>query len=318
MGVAWSDFNEDGRLDLYVANDSGPNYLYRHNADDTFTDVGLASGTALSEDGTELASMGVAIGDYDHRGRSSILVTTFSEQINALYRHERDFLFTDASYATRTAKSGLPFVGWGTAFFDYDNDGWLDLMIVNGHVYPQLEKAGGESSYRQPTLLYHNQRDGTFSDVSREAGPALTKPSVSRGAAFGDLDNDGDVDVVVNNLEGSVTVLRNDGGNDNNFLVVDLIGTKSNRSALGARLKVTSGDLVQTAERRGGGSYLSQNDTRLHFGLEKRQSVDKIEVRWPDGAIQTIGSVPANRFITITEGEPNGAMTVQTWRTARP
>jgi hypothetical protein len=303
MGVAWSDFNEDGHIDLYVANDSGPNYLYKNNGNRTFTDVGLSSGTALSENGAEQASMGVAIGDYDHRGRWNIIVTNFSDEYNAVYRHEKDFLFTDASYATRTGKPSLPFVGWGVKFFDYDNDGWLDLMVVNGHVYPQLEKAGLETTYRQRKLVYRNDRDGTFSEIGQDLGPALTAPAVSRGAAFGDLDNDGDIDVVINNLDGPLTVLRNDGGNKNNFLVIDLVGRKNNRSAFGARVKVVAGDLTQTDERRSGGSYLSQNDTRLHFGLEKRQKVDTVEVRWPGGAVDTLTAVEANRFITITEGE---------------
>ena len=307
MGVAWCDFNDDGRIDLYVANDSGPNYLYKNNGDSTFTDVGLASGTALSENGAEQASMGVAIGDYDHRGRWNIVVTNFSDEYNALYRHEKDFLFTDASYATRTGKVSLPFVGWGVKFFDYDNDGWLDLMVVNGHVYPQLEKAGLELTYRQRKLVYRNDRNGTFTEVAKDLGSALTAPAVSRGAAFGDLDNDGDIDVVINNLDGPLTVLRNDGGNANNFLMIDLVGRKSNRSAFGARVKVTAGDLVQVDERRSGGSYLSQNDVRLHFGLEKRQKVDRVEVRWPDGAIETLTGGEANRFITITEGERSGA-----------
>ncbi len=245
--------------------------------------------------------MGVAIGDYDHRGRSNIVVTNFADEYNAVYRHEKGFVFTDASYATRTAKASLPFVGWGTGFFDYDNDGWLDLMVVNGHVYPQLDKAGGPSAYRQRKLLYRNDRDGTFSEVAVDHGPALTAAAVSRGAAFGDLDNDGDVDVVVNNLDGPLTVLRNDGGNRNNYLVIDLAGGTRNRSAFGARVKVVAGDLVQTAERRSGGSYLSQNDTRLHFGLEQRPQVDRIEVRWSDGAIEVQTSVPANRFLTITK-----------------
>jgi enediyne biosynthesis protein E4 len=307
MGVAWCDFNDDGRIDLYVANDSGPNYLYKNNGDSTFTDVGLASGSALSENGAEQASMGVAIGDYDHRGRWNIVVTNFSDEYNALYRHERDFLFTDASYATRTGKVSLPFVGWGVKFFDYDNDGWLDLMVVNGHVYPQLEKAGLELTYRQRKLVYRNDRNGTFTEVATDLGSALSAPAVSRGAAFGDLDNDGDIDVVINNLDGPLTVLRNDGGNANNFLMIDLVGRKSNRSAFGARVKVTAGDLVQVDERRSGGSYLSQNDVRLHFGLEKRQKVDGVEVRWPDGAIETLTGVEANRFMIITEGERSGA-----------
>jgi hypothetical protein len=302
MGVAWSDFNEDGWIDLYVANDSGPNHLYRNNGNGTLTDVGLASGTALSEDGAEQASMGVTIGDYDHRGRRSIFVTNFSDEYNALYRHEKDFAFSDASYRTRTAKASMPFVGWGTKFFDYDNDGWLDLMVVNGHVYPQLEKGGLDAAYRQRKLMYRNGRDGTFSEVAGELGPALNVPAVSRGAAFGDLDNDGDVDVVVNNLDGPVSVLRNDGGNANGFVVIDLVGQKSNRSGFGAKVTVVAADLVQVDERRSGGSYLSQNDVRLHFGLEKRGKVDRIEVRWPDGLVQTMTNVEANRFIRITQG----------------
>jgi enediyne biosynthesis protein E4 len=303
MGVAWCDFNEDGHVDLYVANDSGPNFLYKNNGNGTFTDVGLASGTALSENGAEQASMGVSIGDYDHRGRWNIVVTNFSDEYNAVYRHEKDFLFTDASYATRTAKPSLPFVGWGVKFFDYDNDGWQDLMVVNGHVYPQVEKAGLDLTYRQRKLFYRNARDGTFTEVATDLGPALAEPAVARGAAFGDLDNDGDIDVVINNLDGPLTVLRNDGGNRNNFLVIDLVGRKSNRSAFGARVRVVAGDLTQIDERRSGGSYLSQNDTRLHFGLEKRQKAERIEVRWPGGAVETLTDVEANRFITITEGE---------------
>ena len=303
MGVAWCDFNDDGRIDLYVANDSGPNYLYKNNGNSTFTDVGLASGTALSENGAEQASMGVAIGDYDHRGRWNIIVTNFSDEYNAVYRHEKDFLFTDASYATQTAKPSLPFVGWGVEFLDYDNDGWQDLMVVNGHVYPQLATTGLDVTYRQRKLVYRNDRDGTFTEVAKDLGTALTSPAVSRGAAFGDLDNDGDVDVVVNNLDGPLTVLRNDGGNKNNFLVIDLIGRKTNRSAFGARVKVVAGDLIQIDERRSGGSYLSQNDTRLHFGLGRREKADRVEVRWPDGAIETLTDVGANRFITVTEGE---------------
>jgi enediyne biosynthesis protein E4 len=311
MGVAWCDFNEDGRVDLYVANDTGGNYLYRNDGGGTFTDVGLASGTALSENGAAQASMGVAIGDYDHRGRWSILVTNFSDEYNTLYRHEKDFLFADASYATQTAKASLPYVGWGAGFFDYDNDGWLELLVVNGHVYPQVDRAGLSTAYRQPKLLYRNKRDGTFTEVGQEAGPAMTAAEVGRGAAFGDLDNDGDVDVVINNLDGPPSVLRNDGGSRNSFITVDLVGRPSNRSAFGARVKVTSGDLVQIAERRSGGSYISQNDTRLHFGLETRTKIDAVEVRWPAGTTQTFTGLPANTFVRITEGDA-------AWKVVRP
>jgi hypothetical protein len=302
MGVAWCDFNDDGRIDLYVANDTGPNYLYRNNGDGTFTDVGLASGTALGENGDAQASMGVAIGDYDRRGRSSLFVTNFSDEYNAFYRHQKEFLFTDASFATQTARAGLPFVGWGAGFLDYDNDGWPDLLVVNGHVYPQVDRLRGALTYRQPKLLYRNRGDGTFAEVAAAADGALTRPGASRGAAFGDLDNDGDIDVVVADLDGAPNVLRNDGGNARHFLTIDLVGRTSNRSAFGARVTVTAGDLTLMQERRSGGSYISQNDTRLHSGLGQRERVDAIEVRWPAGLVQTFKDVPANAFIRITEG----------------
>ncbi|HEY3132830.1 MAG TPA: CRTAC1 family protein [Acidobacteriota bacterium] len=305
LGVTWCDFNEDGYVDLYVANDATPNYLYKNNGDGTFTDVGFMSGTAVSEDGKEQGNMGVTIGDFDHRGRWNIFVTTFSDEYNAFYRQEKDFLFMDYSYASKTARSSIPFVKWGTKFFDYDNDGWLDLLVVNGHVYPQMENAEVGVTYRQRKLLYKNNRDGTFSETAAAVGSVLMQPAVSRGAAFGDIDNDGDVDVVINNLDGAPTILRNDGGNKNNFVIIRLQGTNSNRDAFGARVKVISGDLVQKDECRSGGSYISQNDTRLHFGLERRAKVDSIEVRWPGpaGKSEKVTDIPANSFVTIKEGK---------------
>ena len=303
LGVAWCDFNEDGLIDLYVANDTGGNYLYQNKGDGTFSEIGLTSGVGLSEDGKGQSSMGVAIGDYDHRGRWNIFVTNFSDEYNAFYRHEKGFTFTDVSYATQTGRASLPYVGWGCGFFDYDNDGWLDLMVVNGHVYPQLAAANSKIAYAQRKLFYRNNRNGTFTEIGAETGPSMDEPSVSRGAAFGDLDNDGDIDVVINNLDGAPTVLRNDGGNRQNFIVIDLVGGKSNRSAFGARVKVTAGDLAQVAERRSGGSYISQNDTRLHFGLGQRSKVDAVEVRWPSGATEKFTDLAANTFIRLTEGK---------------
>ena len=302
MGVAWSDFDGDGRPDLYVANDTGPNYLYKNSGKGTFVDVALQAGTALSEDGKAQGSMGVAIGDYDHSGGWSIFVTNFSNEYNALYKHEKAFQFTDASIRSQTAKPNSPFVGWGTHFLDYDNDGWQDLLVVNGHVYPQVERAGLAARYAQRKLLYRNQRNGTFAEVTATSGPALNEPSVSRGSAAGDLDNDGDVDVVINNLDGGPTLLRNDGGNRGNFLIVHLEGSAGNRSAVGAVVTVSAADLVQRAERRAGDSYLSSSDPRLHFGLGARTTVDSVEVRWPNGAVQRFREIPANTFVTIVEG----------------
>ena len=302
MGVAWSDFDGDGRPDLYVANDTGPNYLYKNNGNGTFVDVALQAGTALSEDGNAQGSMGVAIGDYDHSGGWSIFVTNFSNEYNALYKHEKAFQFTDASFRSQTAKANNPYVGWGTHFLDFDNDGWQDLLVVNGHVYPQVERAGLAARYAQRKLLYRNQQNGTFAEVTATSGSALNEPSVSRGSAAGDLDNDGDVDVVINNLDGGPTVLRNDGGNRGNFLIVHLEGRAGNRSAVGAVVTVSAADLVQRAERRAGDSYLSNSDPRLHFGLGTRTTVDSVEVRWPNGAIQRFREIPANTFVTIVEG----------------
>jgi len=305
MGAVWSDLDGDGRPDLYVANDAGPNYLYKNNGDGTFRDVALQAGAALSEDGTEQGSMGIAIGDYDHSGGWSLLVTNFGDEYNALYKHIQAFQFADVSFASQTAKPSLPLVGWGTHFFDYDNDGWLDLFVVNGHVYPQVERAGLATSYAQPKLLFHNTHNGTFTDVTSTSGAALKQPAVSRGSAAGDLDNDGDLDIVINNLDGAPTVLRNDGGNRQNFLLVDLEGRTSNRGAVGATVSVRAGDLVQRAERRSGDSYLSHSDSRLHFGVGTRTAVDSIEVRWPNGTVQRFSEIPANTFVTIVEGVPD-------------
>jgi hypothetical protein len=303
MGAVWSDFDGDGRQDLYVANDAGANYMYKNTGNGTFTDVALQAGTALSEDGKEQGSMGVAIGDYDHSGGWSIFVTNFSDEYNALYRPDKAFQFTDVSFTSRTARRSNPLVGWGTHFLDYDNDGWIDLLVVNGHVYPQVERAGAATPYAQPKLLFRNNHNGTFTDTTSASGAALTVPAVSRGSVTVDLDNDGDLDVVINNLDGAPTILRNDGGNRQNFLVVDLEGHHSNRSAIGAVVTVRAADLSQRAERRSGDSYLSRSDARLHFGLGMRTKVDSIEVRWPNGTVQRFGEIRANTFVRIVEDQ---------------
>ena len=297
LGVMTSDFDEDGLIDIFVANDSTPNFHYRNNGDGTFKEIGFTAGTAVNENGSEQGCMGVTAGDYDHDGKIDLFVTNFADEYNTLYHNDAANSFTDVSYAAKVAAVSLPHVGWGTKFFDFDNDGWLDIFVANGHVYPQLP------SYRQPRLLHHNNRDGTFTEVSGEFGKMLTELRASRGVAFGDIDNDGDVDLLVADLDGPPQLLRNDNGNANNSILIKTIGVKSNRSGIGARVKVVSGELSQVDEVRSGDSYISQSDQRLHFGLEKRTKVDFIEVRWPSGTVDKITGVGVNRLIVIKEGQ---------------
>jgi len=295
LGVICSDFDDDGFTDIYVANDSTPCFLYHNNGDGTFKEIGFTSGTALNESGDEQGSMGVTVADYDHDGRLDLFKTNFADQYNTLYHNEGQNSFTDVSYSAKVAAVSY-YVGWGTKFFDYDNDGWVDLFVANGHVYPQVDH------YRQRKYLYKNNRDGTFAEVASQFGPPLLEERVSRGVAFGDIDNDGDVDIVVGDLDGPPQLLRNDGGNANNSVLIKTIGVKSNRDGIGARVKVVSGDLKQIDEIRSGGSYLSQNDLRLHFGLEKRTKIDLIEVRWPSGVVDKIAGAGVNKILTIKEG----------------
>jgi enediyne biosynthesis protein E4 len=297
LGVICSDFDDDGLVDIYVANDSTPNFLYHNNGDGTFKDIGFPSGTAVNENGSEQGSMGVTLGDYDHDGRLDLFITNFDDDYNTLYHNDGKGSFTDVSYAAKVAAVSLPYVGWGTKFFDYDNDGWVDLLVVNGHVYPQLP------TYRQRNLVHHNNRDGTFAEVGAELGTPFTEKHTGRGAAFGDIDNDGDVDVIINNLDGRPQLLRNDGGNANNSVLIKTVGVKSNRDGIGARVIIVSGDLRQIDEVHSGGSYLSQNDLRLHFGLEKRTKIDSIEVRWPSGVVDKVANLNANKILTIKEGQ---------------
>jgi hypothetical protein len=303
LGPVWSDFNDDGRLDLFVANDSTPNFLYRNDGKGHFTEVGFLAGTAVSQDGSEQAGMGVALGDYLHTGRLSIFVTHFSEEYAALFRNDGGMSFTDVSFQAGVAAPTISYVGWGTAFFDFDNDGWPDLFLVNGHVYPQVDTLDVGARYREPKLLFLNRHDGTFRNISEAVGPAIQIPQVSRGAAFGDLFNDGHVDIVIENLDGKPMILRNEGGNRNHWIGFELAGTKSNRLALNARVKAVAGDLVQVDEVRSGGSYLSQNDLRIHFGLGSHDRVDRVEILWPSGERETVDNLVADRFYTVKEGQ---------------
>lgn len=297
LGIITADFDDDGLIDLFVANDSTPNFHYRNKGNGTFEEIGFNAGTAVNENGSEQGSMGATAGDYDHDGKLDIFISNFADEYNTLYHNDGKNSFTDLSYAAKVAAVSLPHVGWGTKFFDYDNDGWADLFVANGHVYPQLP------GYRQQRLLHRNNRDGTFTEVSSEFGPALTENRASRGVAFGDIDNDGDVDLLIADLDGPPQLLRNDGGNRNNSILIKTVGVKSNRSGIGARVTVVAGSLTQTDEVRSGDSYLSQSDLRLHFGLEQRTKVDSIQVRWPSGVVDKIAGVGVNRIITIKEGQ---------------
>jgi enediyne biosynthesis protein E4 len=303
LGTIWADFNNTGRPDIYIANDSGPNFLYRNDGKGKFTEIGLESGTAVSEDGSEQASMGVAIGDYNHTGRPSLYVSNFSDEDNALYRNDGDWDFHDVSYQAGVALPSLPWVKWGDAFVDLDNDGWLDLIAVSGHVYPQVDSLPSGGGYRQPKLLHLNQQNGTFCDASDLAGPALTERRVSRGVAVGDLFNDGNMDVVINDLDGGPMILKNHGVPGRHWISLELAGVKSNRLAIGARIKIVAGGVTQTDEIHSGGSYLSQHDLRVHFGLGSTSKVDSIEIRWPSGATETLKNLAADSFYAVLEGK---------------
>ena len=302
LGAIWSDLDNNGRLDLFVSNDSGPNYFYRNNGNGTFTEIGYDSGVALSQDGNEQANMGIAAGDYNHTGRESLFVSHFSEDYGTLWRNEGNWSFTDVSYAAGIAHSTWPYVGWGDAFVDLDNSGWPDLFLVNGHVYPQVDSAHLLSKYREPKLLFQNQRDGTFKDVSKLAGEAIQIPQVSRGLAVGDLFNDGREDLVIENLEGGPMILRPESAPRNHWISFQFAGTKSNRLALNTRVHVFAGDLAQMDEVRSGGSYMSQNDLRLHFGLGEHRQADRVEITWPAGESETFTNLAADRFYCLKEG----------------
>jgi hypothetical protein len=230
-------------------------------------------------------------------------MTNFEDQSNSLYRNDGDLAFTDVAYAAGVGQVSIPFMGWGTGCVDFDNDGWADMFVVNGHVYPQVEALTTGMKYRQRKLVFLNRRDGTFGDVSNSVGNALTVPQPSRGAAFGDLDNDGRIDVVVENIDGSPMILHNEGPSSNHWITLQLIGTRSNRLAVGAKVRVVASTMAQVDEVRSGGSYLSQNDLRLHFGLGTFDKIDQVEIRWPSGGSQTLRNLAADHFYTVKEGD---------------
>jgi hypothetical protein len=302
LTAIWSDFDNDGKLDLFVTNDGEANYLYQGDGAGKFTDMALLSGVAASESGAEQANMGIAFGDYLHDGRISLLLSHFDVEYAALYRNDGGMNFTDKSVSSGIARGTQGYVGWGDAFVDFSNDGWEDLFVVNGHVYPQLASLHLATSYLEPKLLFLNQRDGTFKNVSRLVGSAVQVPQVSRGMAVGDLFNDGRLEAVVENLSGGPMILRPEGGPPNHWISFQLEGVKSNRLALNARVRATAGDLVQLGEVISGGSYLSQSDLRIHFGLASHSVVNEAVVQWPDGRVEKLANLAADRFYLVREG----------------
>ena len=305
------DVNGDGKPDLLVADDSTPNYLYINKGDGTFEDASFASGYALNEGGRETATMGIAAGDLTHNGRVDLYNTTFSDDYNPLYRNDGDANFTDVAYQEGIAEPTIPFLGWGTGFFDYDNDGWLDLMVINGHVYPQVDAQNWGTSFAQRPLLFHNE-NGKLKLVPAVEGTALTKLAVGRGLAFGDLFNDGKIDVVVNNMDSTPSLFRNVVANGNHWIGFKLVGgapvdpgkSPSPREAVGATVWVTANGFRQRADVMAGGSFASTSDPRPHFGLGSAAKIDKLEVRWPDGRSETVAP-PArlDMIYNLTEGK---------------
>jgi hypothetical protein len=301
LGVLVADYDNDGWPDIYVASDSTPSLLFMNNHDGTFREDGTLRGVAFSEDGMEQAGMGVSTADYDHDGWLDILKTNFSDEEVNLYHNDGKAVFTNVSEASGLS-AHTHFVGWGCGFFDPDNDGFADILYVNGHVYPELERIHADTAYRESRVLYRNLRNGRFEDVSHLAGAAITTPSTGRGCAFGDFNNDGWVDVVINNQNAGPSLLKTTGQNGNHWINVKLVGVKSNRSAIGARAKCVAGQLSQFDEVRSGGSYISQSDLRIHFGLGSNTVIDLLEIQWPSGAVDEFKNVAVDQFIRIQEG----------------
>jgi hypothetical protein len=305
LGTVFADVNNDGKPDLIVANDSTPNYLYINKGDGTFDDQSFESGFALNADGREAANMGLAVGDYENNGHLDVVSTDFSDDYDLVMNNDGTGDFTDVSYKTGIAESTIPFVGFGDGFLDYDNDGWKDLLIVNGHVYPAVdEHPDWGMSYAQRPLLFHNRKNGTFELVPAVEGSGLATLAVGRGAAFGDLFNDGKIDVVINSLDRPPVLLRNVNPDKHHWVELKLVGgPKSPRDAVGATVYLTAGGIRQREDVLSGGSYLSSNDMRVHFGLGDATQVDGVEIHWPSGNVEKLQLHGEDCILTVQEGK---------------
>jgi enediyne biosynthesis protein E4 len=302
LGVVWGDFNDDGRIDLFVANDNRENLLFRNDGNGKFTDVALQAGVALTEDGRTMAGMGTDMADYDNDGRLDLFVANFADEPNELWRNEGDGSFSDVTYPANIGPPSLPLLGFGAAFLDANLDGLKDLVVANGHIHDTIARVRKDVTFAQPNLFYLNRGDGTFADASTRVGPDFTRRRVGRGLAVADYDNDGDPDVLTVNLNGPVALLRNEGSHRNHWLGIRCTGTKANRDGIGARVTIRAGDQRCCAEVRSGSSYLSQNDSRILFGLGQAARVDQVEVRWPGGAQTLLRDIPPDQFLHVQEG----------------
>jgi hypothetical protein len=302
LGIVTFDFDGDGWQDIFIANDANPNFLFRNNRDGTFTETALLAGIAVSDDGKAEAGMGTDAADINRDGWLDVFITHLDLEHARLYRNLGDSSFEDATFAAKLGYATFKYSGFGTCFVDYDNDGARDIFMANGHILDNIELYHAETRYAEPKLLYRNNGRGLFENMSDKAGPDLQLPRVSRGAAVGDVDNDGDQDILISNNGQEPQLLLNEGGNKGHWLSITLIGTRSNRDGVGARVKVVSGDLISHDQRKGGRSYQSAHDGRLHFGLGSRDKVDLIEIRWPGGAVDTLKNLGADQVITVKEG----------------
>jgi hypothetical protein len=302
LGVAVLDVNGDGWSDIVVANDTQPNKLYVNNGKGGFNEQAVSAGIAFSEDGVARAGMGIDAADYDHSGRQSIIIGNFSNQMMALYHNEGNGLFVDEAPRSEVGRKSLLSLGFATFFFDYDLDGWLDIFVANGHIENEIERIQKRVKYAESPHLFHNQGKGNFVEATQSVGPDLGVPRVGRSAAYADIDNDGDLDILMTTNGGSAVLFRNDGGNANNTVHIKLMGVRSNRDGIGTLATVTAGGAKQTELLRSGSGYLSSNELVLTFGLGKAKQADNIELRWPSGQVDKLSNVTAGQTITVKEG----------------